>query len=68
MFGDHLRRARERAGIQTPHRAAVLAGLSASNLARYESGENMPGAAALVKLAAVYGCTIDALLGREGAE
>ena len=46
-------------------KAAELLGFSARALAGYELGTNQPTAGRIVRMAEVYGCTTDALLGLE---
>lgn len=59
--------ARVRAGLN--HRQAATAlGTSTAYLCRVEKGETKPGADSLTKMADLYGCSVDALLGRAPLE
>lgn len=59
-----LRELRERAGISMSELARVM-DVDLAAVSRWESGEAMPRAAKLPKLADLFGCTIDALYGRD---
>ena len=55
---------RERAGISKTELARIM-GVDVAAVCRWDSGDAMPRAAKLPKLADVLGCSIDALFGRE---
>lgn len=59
--GSRLREARERKGLLMQELAA-RAGVHGSNMGRYESGERVPTAPTLSKLAEALGVEVDALL------
>lgn len=56
--------ARIRAGL-TRGEVAVRLGVDRSTVAYWESGRNIPRASMLVKLADLYCCSIDELMGRK---
>lgn len=62
-IADHLRAARTRAGL-TQKQAAARAGLNPMQISHWERGVKAPTLASAANLAAAYGCSIDALLGR----
>lgn len=43
-------------------------GVARSTVAMWENGSNMPRADKLLKLAGLFGCTVDELLGNDPAE
>ena len=51
-------------GISPPLRASML-GVSRNNVQRWEGREVLPSLVMLCRLAEIFGCTTDALLGRE---
>lgn len=55
--------ARERAGM-SQHEVARRLGINQSSVAYWETGKNTPRASMLVKLADLYCCSIDELMGR----
>lgn len=60
-----FRAAREKAGYSQSEVARLL-GVDQSTVSMWERGVNAPRAATLVKLAALYCCTIDELFSRGG--
>ena len=52
----------------TQKKLAEIVNVSQSNIAMWETGAAMPGAAKLPELADALNCTIDALYGRDGPE
>lgn len=56
--------ARESAGL-SQRAAAQRLGVNQSSVCFWETGRYFPRASMLVKMAELYGCTIDELLGRE---
>lgn len=56
--------ARQKAGLSQAQVAKEL-GVDQSAVSRWETGENMPRAEALVLMAKLYGCTVDELLRKE---
>lgn len=56
--------ARKRTGMSQNEVARRL-GIDQSSVAYWETGRNIPRASLLVKLADLYCCTIDELMGRE---
>ncbi len=61
-----FRAARNKAGYSQSEVAKML-GVDQSAVSMWERGVTLPRAATLVKLAALYCCTIDELFGRDGA-
>lgn len=59
-----LATARIKAGI-TQTEAARRLGINQSTVSYWETGKKMPRASKLARLADLYGCTVDALYGRE---
>lgn len=57
---------REQAGLTQKETADAL-GVDQSAVSLWENGKNYPRAAQLVKLAALYGCTVDELLKEDTA-
>lgn len=55
--------ARERAGM-SQHEVARRLGINQSSVAYWETGKNTPRASMLVRLADLYCCSIDELMGR----
>lgn len=62
-----FRSARENAGYALTEVARIL-NLETSTPRKWEAGINMPRAATLAKLAALYGCSIEYLLTGNGSE
>lgn len=62
-FGHRLRAARERAGLQQVQ-ASERVGVPVRSLRRWESGLAEPGVEKTMRLAEVYGVSVDWLLGR----
>ncbi len=60
-----IREHREKLGM-TKSELAQIMGVDASAVTRWETGEAMPRASKLPKLADLFGCTIDELYGRTG--
>jgi len=56
--------ARENAGL-SQREAAERLGVNQSTVCYWETGRNFPRASMLVKMAELYCCSIDELLGRE---
>lgn len=63
----NLRKMRETAGL-TPTDVAKSLHVDISTVLHWEAGDAMPRAAKLPKLADLFGCSIDALFGREPPE
>lgn len=55
---------RERAGMTKTELARVM-GVDVTAVIKWENGANRPTAAKLIRLADLFGCTLDALCGRE---
>lgn len=64
-IGHYLARARKQANYTQPQVAPLLGYESKSGLSALERGANEPTAEVLCKMADLYGCTLDYLLGRE---
>lgn len=62
-----IKELRERAGISVTELARIM-DVDVAAVCRWDSGDAMPRAAKLPKLADVLGCSIDALFGREPPE
>lgn len=62
----NIRKLREAADL-TPGEVAKHLGLDVSTVYHWEDGTALPRAATLVKLADLYHCTTDELLGRNSA-
>ena len=60
---SHLQLARLKSGL-TQVEAATEFGVSERTLIRMEKGDTSPGAAILTRMADLYGCSVDQLLGR----
>jgi transcriptional regulator with XRE-family HTH domain len=58
-----LRAARQASG-RRPEHAAIHCGLSAQSIIAYEHGSRTPTISTLVKLADLYGCSVDSLVSR----
>jgi len=58
--------ARENAGL-SQREAAQRLGVNQSTVCFWETGRNFPRASMLVKMAELYCCSIDELLGRDSA-
>ncbi len=56
--------ARKKAGLSQSQVAKAL-GVDQSAVCRWETGENMPRAAMLARMAQLYGCTVDDLLRKD---
>jgi transcriptional regulator with XRE-family HTH domain len=67
VFGERLKRLRERAGFSQPQLAAA-AGVPVGTLRGWEQGRRIPGLDAAVQLADAIGCSLDELAGREPPE
>lgn len=69
--GEHVNEpfvnARNRAGYSQDDVARKL-GIDQSSVAYWETGKNLPRASMLVKLADLYCCTIDELMGRSAGQ
>jgi transcriptional regulator with XRE-family HTH domain len=63
MFGQRLKALRQNAGL-TQTEVAKKLDLSASTIAMYERGERDPDTGTLSKLAQLFDCSTDYLLGR----
>ena len=61
---DTLKSLRVRAGM-TQRVVASALGLKQTTVSMWENGTNMPRAETLPKIASLYGCSIDDLLGHE---
>ena len=64
MFADHIRNARNEAGM-TQAALAKACGLDAAQISHYESGERSPSAENLFVLANALNCSVDRLAGRD---
>lgn len=65
-LAERLRLARDRLGL-TQNEVGIRAGIHAPTVTRYEGGQNLPGAKALVGLARALDVSIDWLLLGEGS-
>ena len=65
MIGAALRNARIRSGLGSQEIVADAIGVEQCQLSRWERGAHQPSAGALCRLADLYQCSLDALLGRE---
>ena len=61
-----IKRLREAAGLRQ-YELAERMGVKQASVSAWESGQAMPSAANLVKLADILDCTVDELLGRKRA-
>lgn len=61
-----IKRLREAAGLRQ-YELAERMGVKQASVSAWESGQAMPSAANLLKLADVLDCTVDELLGRKRA-
>ena len=61
-FGKRFRECRKAVGL-TQVAAAQLMGIGHSSISEYENDVSEPTASVLFKMAEVYGCTVDHLLG-----
>ena len=61
-FGRRFRECRKAAGLKQTT-AAQLIGIGQSSISEYENDVSEPTASVLFKMAEVYGCTVDHLLG-----
>lgn len=59
-----IKELREKAGISKSQLAKIM-DVDFAAVSRWDSGESMPRAAKLPKLADLFGCSIDDLFGRE---
>ena len=59
-----LRTARERAGMSQEQAASAI-GKEQTEISRWERGRHKPSPETLIRLADLYQCSIDALLGRK---
>lgn len=64
-FGSRLRAARQGRGYTQEDAAKQIDGLTASALSNYERGVRDPDTERLARLAALYGVTVDWLLGKK---
>lgn len=62
QIGDRLRQARRQHGL-TQGQVAALLGLNRTAYTHYENGVNMPDVLTLVRLAEVYGVSLQEFLG-----
>ena len=62
-----IKELREAAGL-TQAEVVEAMGVDQAAVSRWESGQAMPRASKLPVLADLFGCSIDALFGREGAD
>lgn len=58
---ENLRRLREKANLTQQDVAAAL-GITRSAVSRWESGRKKPSSGRLLRLAKLYGCTVEDLL------
>lgn len=58
----NMRSERVRAGLSA-HEVAVMLHVSENSVLNWESGKYEPGGSKLKKLAEIYGCSVDYLLG-----
>ena len=65
MLGKRLRALRKARGL-TQQELGELLGVSASAVGMYEQGRREPDLATLVKLADIFGVSVDHLIGRTG--
>lgn len=63
-FGKHFRAARMAAGLKQTT-AARLLGVTQSTISQYENDRVAPTLDTVVRMASVYGCSIDRLCGLE---
>ena len=61
---NNLKKFREKAGVSQSQLATTL-GISQQAVTKWETGECLPRASMLIKIAKVLGCTVDELL-KEG--
>lgn len=66
-IGEHIRRARNRAG-RTQQEVANTCDMTRSSVSQWESGSTMPGADDIRAMALLFDCTADELLGLESEE
>ena len=66
-FSENIKNLRKIKGL-TQYQLAVKSGLSQSNISAWERGAYEPLPDGLIKLADVFGCSIDYLLGRESED
>lgn len=66
-FGENLKRIRQNNNI-TQEDLAKRINTSRSNIANYENNNNMPSVDILVKLASVFHCSVDYLIGSKTEE
>jgi transcriptional regulator with XRE-family HTH domain len=64
-IGENMRQAREECGYSLKQ-VEERTGINNGNLSRYERNLNFPSIECCIKLAYVYGITIDELIGRNG--
>jgi len=65
-IGERLRRHREIIGMKVNQLARQI-GASRNTVTNYEAGKTVPGAADLIKIARVLGCTLNELVGNDDA-
>ena len=63
MLGDRIKKLREQEGLLQREVASRL-GISQQAVARWEKGKTEPDSATLVRLAEIFGCSVDYLLGK----
>lgn len=63
-YGEALREQREKIGLSQSMVASKI-NTSHQNVSRWESGKNLPSIDFCVKLADLYGITLDELVGRD---
>lgn len=66
-FGDRLRQARKKTGMDTNDAAYALS-TSETLISRYECGHVNPGLVRVCEMAELYGCSIDWLCGLDGGK
>ena len=65
--GAHIKRLRETMGM-TQRKLAQEMNVSPAAVAYWETGRSMPSTENLLSLADIFGCSLDALFGRDGPE
>lgn len=66
-FGTYFRKCRKEAGMKQAT-AALLIGISQPSLSQYETDVYEPTVSTLMRMAEVYGCSIDHLCGLDTPE
>jgi len=64
VFGDRLRRERQRMGWTQQYAAREALGVSNAALSNYEAGRHRPGIEFIERAAVVFGVSVDYLIGR----